>query len=194
MSHNMDMGAEFRRLLDDLHNGNRAALDEMMPEVYSELRRLAEGYMQRERPQHTLQPTALVNEAYLRLIGQETVDWSNRAQLLGVAARMMRRVLLDHAAGHNAAKRPGLLAQTQLGEAHAVALPKPVDIVDVDLALNELQVLDPQLAALVELRFFGGLTIDEAAEVLGASPATVEREWAAARLWLRRRLNRDQFA
>ncbi len=190
----MDMGADFRRLLDDLHKGNRAALDDMMPEVYSELRRLAEGYMQRERPQHTLQPTALVNEAYLRLIGQESVDWSNRAQLLGVAARMMRRVLLDHAAGHNAAKRPGLLAQTQLGEAEAVAFPKPVDIVDMDIALNELQVLDPQLASLVELRFFGGLTIDEASEVLGTSPATVEREWATARLWLRRRLNRDQPA
>jgi len=188
------MGAEFRRLLDDLHKGNRAALDDMMPTVYSELHRLAEGYMLRERPQHTLQPTALVNEAYLRLIGQQTVDWSNRAQVLGVAARMMRRVLLDHAAGHNASKRPGLLAQTQFLEAQAVALPKPVDIVDVDIALTELQELDPQLAALVELRFFGGLSIDEAAEVLGTSPATVEREWAAARLWLRRRLARDQTA
>jgi RNA polymerase sigma factor (TIGR02999 family) len=190
----MGMGAVFRRLLDDLHKGNRAALDEMMPEVYSELRRLAEGYMQRERPQHTLQPTALVNEAYLRLVGQESVDWSNRAQVLGVAARMMRRVLLDHASGHNAAKRPGLLEQTQLGETQATTLPKPVDIVDLDLALNELQVLDPQLSALVELRFFGGLTIDEAGEVLGASPATVEREWAAARLWLRRRLSKDPSA
>jgi RNA polymerase sigma factor (TIGR02999 family) len=194
MSHNMVVGATFRRLLDDLHKGNRAALDEMMPEVYAELRRLAEGYMQRERPQHTLQPTALVNEAYLRLVGQESVDWSNRAQVLGVAARMMRRVLLDHASSHNASKRPGLLAQVQLGEAQATALPKPVDIVDLDIALNELQALDPQLSALVELRFFGGLTIDEASEVLGASPATVEREWAAARLWLRRRLSKDQDA
>jgi RNA polymerase sigma factor (TIGR02999 family) len=189
----MDMGVAFRRLLDDLHKGNRAVLDEMMPEVYSELRRLAEGYMQRERPQHTLQPTALVNEAYLRLIGQENVDWSNRAQLLGVAARMMRRVLLDHASGHNGAKRPGLLDRTQLEDAQAATLPKPVDIVDLDIALTELQVLDPQLAALVELRFFGGLTIDEAAEVLGSSPATIEREWAAGRLWLRRRLSRDQI-
>jgi RNA polymerase sigma-70 factor (ECF subfamily) len=190
----MGMGADFRRLLADLHKGNRAALDDMMPEVYAELRRLAEGYMQRERPQHTLQPTALVNEAYLRLVGQESVDWSNRAQVLGVAARMMRRVLLDHASRHNAVKRPGLLAQVQLGDAQATALPKPVDIVDLDIALNELHVLDPQLSALVELRFFGGLTIDEAGEVLGASPATVEREWAAARLWLRRRLSKDQKA
>lgn len=184
------MGSGFRKLLGDLQNGNRAALDEMMPEVYAELRRLAEGYMQRERPQHTLQPTALVNEAYLRLAGQENVDWNNRAQLLGVAARMMRRVLLDHAAGHNAAKRPGLLAQTEINESQAASMPKPVDIVDLDIALNELSVLDAQLSTLVELRFFGGLTIDEAAEVLGSSAATIEREWATARLWLRRRLNR----
>lgn len=187
------MGSGFRKLLGDLQNGNRAALDEMMPEVYAELRRLAAGYMQRERPRHTLQPTALVNEAYLRLVGQESVDWNNRAQLLGVAARMMRRILLDHAAGRSAAKRPGLLVQTQIKEAQATSLPKPVDIVDLDIALNELGVLDPQLSTLVELRFFGGLTIDEAAEVLGASAATVEREWATARLWLRRRLNRDQM-
>jgi RNA polymerase sigma factor (TIGR02999 family) len=106
---------------------------------------------------------------------------------------MMRRVLLDHASGHNAAKRPGLLDRTQLEDAQATTLPKPVDIVDLDIALTELQVLDPQLAALVELRFFGGLTIDEAAEVLGSSPATIEREWAAGRLWLRRRLSRDQI-
>ncbi len=186
------MGGGFRKLLGDLQNGNRAALDEMMPEVYAELRRLAEGYMQHERPRHTLQPTALVNEAYLRLIGQESVDWHNRAQLLGVAARMMRRVLLDHAAGHNAAKRPGLLARAEIDEAQAASMPKPVDILDLDIALNELSALDPQLSTLVELRFFGGLTIDEAAEVLGASAATIEREWAAARLWLRRRLNKGR--
>lgn len=175
------MASGFRKLLGDLQSGNRAALDEMMPEVYAELRRLAASYMQRERPQHTLEPTALVNEAYLRLVGQERVDWNNRAQLLGVAARMMRRVLLDHAAGRNAAKRQGLLIQTQLREAQAASEPKPVDIVDLDTALSELGVLDPQLATLVELRFFGSLTIDEAAAVLSASPATVEREWAAAR-------------
>lgn len=185
------MDGGFRKLLGDLQHGNRAALDEMMPEVYSELRRLAEGYMQKERPRHTLQPTALVNEAYLRLVGQESVNWNNRAQLLGIAARMMRRILLDHAAGHNAAKRPGLMVQTQIKEAQATSRPKPVDIVDLDIALNELGALDPQLSTLVELRFFGGLTIDETAEVLGSSAATVEREWATARLWLRRRLNRD---
>ena len=188
------MSSGFRRLLGELQNGNRSALDEMMPEVYSELRRLAEGYMQKERREHTLQPTALVNEAYLRLVGQESVDWNNRAQLLGVAARMMRRILLDHAAGHNAAKRPGLLAQTEMKDEQAAALPKPVDIVDLDIALNELSALDPQLSTLVELRFFGGLTIDESAQVLGTSAATVEREWATARLWLRRRMSRDRMA
>jgi RNA polymerase sigma factor (TIGR02999 family) len=148
--------------------------------------------MLRERAEHTLQPTALVNEAYLRLVGQQRVDWTNRAQLLGVAARMMRRVLLDHAAAHNAAKRPGLQVLTGIEDAQAATEPKCVDLVDLDLALSELSAIDPRLASLVELRFFGGLTVDEAAEVLDVSPATVEREWSAARIWLRRRLDKGR--
>jgi RNA polymerase sigma factor (TIGR02999 family) len=185
------MSQAFQVLLAELHDGNRTALDEMMPVVYSELRRLAGSYMRDERLGHTLQPTAVVHEAYLRLAGQQQVDWRNRAQVLGLAARMMRRVLLDHAARRNAAKRPDGQAQVSLEFADAAAPPTAVDIADLDRALEELGRMDAQLMSLVELRFFGGLTIDEAAEVLGVSCATVEREWATARMWLRRRLRAE---
>jgi RNA polymerase sigma-70 factor (ECF subfamily) len=186
------MNQAFQELLSRLGNGNRAALDEMMPVVYAEMRRLAEGYMRGERAGHTLQPTALVHEAYLRLVGQQQVDWRNRAQVLGLAARMMRRVLLDHADRRNAAKRPDAQAAVTLSLVGAAAGPSLVDLIDLDRALEDLSRMDERLVALVELRFFGGLTIEEAAAVLEISTATTEREWAAARMWLRRRLRTER--
>src|ERR1035438_1351877 len=183
------MNQAFQELLSRLGNGNRAALDEMMPVVYAEMRRLAGGYMRGEHAGHTLQPTALVHEAYLRLVGQRQVDWRNRAQVLGLAARMMRRVLLDHADRRNAAKRSDVQTAVTLSLAGAVAGPNLVDLIDLDRALEELSRLDERLVALIELRFFGGLTIEEAAAVLEISTATTEREWATARMWLRRGLS-----
>ena len=166
------MSQGFQELLSQLGSGNRAALDEMMPVVYAEMRRLAEGYIRGERAGHTLQPTALVHEAYLRLVGQQQVDWRNRAQVLGLAARMMRRVLLDHADRRNAAKRPDAQAAVTLSLVGAAAGPDLVELIDLDRALEELSRLDERLVALVELRFFGGLTIEEAAAVLDISTAT----------------------
>ena len=168
---------------------DRAALDEMLPSIYAELKRLARVYLGRERADHTLQPTALVHEAYLKLVDQREVDWRNRAHFLGVAAGAMRRVLLHHAERRNAGKRDGLLDRITLDEAIAtLERSAAVDFLDLNAALDRLQRLDARQARLVELRVFGGLTIDEAAEVLGISPATVKRDWNVARLWLRREL------
>jgi len=186
------MDQAFRELLSQLGNGNRAALDEMMPVVYAEMRRLAAGYMRGERAGHTLQPTALVHEAYLRLVGQRQVDWRNRSQVLGLAARMMRRVLLDHVDRRNAAKRQDAQGAVTLSLVGGAAGPNLVELIDLDRALKELSLVDERLVALVELRFFGGLTIEEAAAVLEISPATTEREWATARMWLRRKLSTER--
>ena len=186
------MSQAFQELLSQLGSGDRTALDEMMPVVYAEMRLLAGGYMRGERAGHTLQPTALVHEAYLRLVGQQQVDWRNRAQVLGLAARMMRRVLLDHADRRNAAKRPDAQTAVTLSLAGAAAGTNLVDLIDMDRALEELGRLDERLVALVELRFFGGLTIEEAAAGLEISAATTEREWATARMWLRRRLSTER--
>jgi RNA polymerase sigma factor (TIGR02999 family) len=168
--------------------GGRSSLDELMPAVYAELRRLAKRYIVRERSGHTLQATALLHEAYLRMAGQRTVDWDNRAQLLAMAAQMMRRVLLDHAATRNAAKRGGGLARITLTDDFALVPAGPVDLIDLDHALRQLSEIDPQQVAVVELRFFGGMDDEEIAGVLKISPATVRRRWASARLWLARRL------
>jgi len=159
-------------------------LDRRMPLLYADLRRLAQAYMRNERPEHTLQPTALVHEAYLRMAGQRTVDWSNRAQLLAVAARMMRRILLDHAALRSAAKRAGGAVRVTLAEDFGSTPAHEVDILDLNRALDALNQIDPLQAGVVELRFFGGLTNEEIAEVLSISPTTVRRRWASARLWL----------
>jgi len=176
-------------LVSILGNGDAAALERLTPMVYDELRRMARGYMRRENADNSLQATALVHEAYLRLVGQQQVDWRNRAQVLGLAARMMRRVLLDHAERRNAAKRPDAQAAVTLSLAGAAAGPDLVDLIDLDRALEELSRIDERLVTLIELRFFGGLTIEEAAAVLEISAATTEREWATARMWLRRRLS-----
>src|SRR5438045_8172097 len=182
------------QLLVDWSEGNQTALDRLMPLVYAELHRLAKNYLRRERPGHTLQPTALVNEAYLKLIDQKSARWQNRAQFYGVAAQLMRRILVDHARQHQAAKRGGsdqqrlsITSAGQLG-AKQLANEPAVDLLALHEALNELAEIDPQQSRIVELKFFGGLSIEETAEVLGVGHATVERDWKMARAWLRRKL------
>ncbi len=169
-----------------------SSLDAIMPAVYAELRRIAHGYMQRERPDHTLQPTALVNEVYVRLAAGGHTEGRSRAQFLGLAASVMRHVLIDYAAGRNAQKRSGRLVRVSIAGSEPALAPKEIDLIDLDRALTELAALDPRQARVVELRFFGGLTIDETAEVIGVSTATVEREWATARLWLLRRVRQNE--
>jgi len=172
--------------------GDRAALDALLPAVYEELRRLARLAMRRESAGHTLQPTALVGEAYLRLVDQRQVRWQNRAQFFGVAARLMRRILVDHARARRAAKRGGAdrqhvtLADVDVGAAPGVPA---LDVLALHDALARLGAMDPELERLVECRYFGGLTVEETAEALGVSPATVKRQWAVARAWLRRALS-----
>jgi len=169
--------------------GDPNAFNALLPVVYAELRRQAERAMRREAAGHTLQPTALVHEAYLRLVDHARVPWQNRAQFFGIAARCMRRVLVDHARARGAAKRGGPGIRTSLDDANAAAGEEPASmVVAVHEALERLAALDAEQARLVELRYFGGLTIEETAEALGVSPATVKREWALARAWLRREL------
>ena len=164
--------------------GDRRALDQMLPLVYDELHRLASGYLARERPDHTLQPTALVHEAFLRLINQREVDWRNRAQFLGVAAGLMRRILVNHARDRAAAKRGGERERVSLSLVEVPSGGPDVDLIALEDALERLAKLDERKAKVVELRFFGGLSSEEVAEVLGVSRATVEREWSFARAWL----------
>jgi RNA polymerase sigma factor (TIGR02999 family) len=169
--------------------GDSSAREKLMPLVYDELRRLAAKYLRRERANHTLQPTALVNEAYLRLIDQEKVEWQNRAQFFGLAARLMRNILVDHARCHQAAKRGGVHYSVSLSRADRVSAASAVDLVALHETLERLTTHDQQKSNIVELRFFGGLTIEETAEVLDISHATVERDWKMARAWLRRELS-----
>jgi RNA polymerase sigma factor (TIGR02999 family) len=169
--------------------GDKAALDELMPVVYDELRRLAQKYLSRERENHTLQTTALVHEAYLRLIDQKSVNWQNRAQFFGLAAQMMRRILINHANERRAQKREGYATKISLDEAISFFEKRDLDLITLNEALNDLATLDSQQAQIVELRFFGGLTTDEVADVLGISPATTKRDWESAKLWLRRQLS-----
>ena len=179
------------RLLADVRLGRRDALDRLLPIVHDELRRIASAYMRRERADHTLQPTALVNEAYLRLVDQREIVWQDRAHFVGVAARLMRQILVDHARARAAAKRAGGADRVPLDETVLVEAERPVDLLALDEALERLAAMDPALARVVELRYFGGLTTREAAEATGVSTATVEREWATARGWLRRELLRE---
>ncbi len=176
------------QLLVAWSEGDKAALDELMPAVYDELRRLAQNYLSRERPGHTLQTTALVHEAYLRLVDQRSVNWQNRAQFFGIAAQMMRRILINHAKDRQAKKRQGYATKVSLDDAVSFFEKREVDLMALDEALNGLAALDPQQTQIVELRFFGGLTIEEVSEVLSISPATTKREWDSAKLWLRRQL------
>ncbi|MBL0939266.1 MAG: sigma-70 family RNA polymerase sigma factor [Gemmatimonadaceae bacterium] len=159
-----------------------------MPAVYEELHALAQRALRAERADHTLQPTALVNEAYIRLSGQRSVDWMNRSQFFGLAAQMMRRILVNHAESRNAAKRGGLATRVTLDDSLSWSGERDLDLVELDAALNELGRLDPRQARVVELRFFAGLNIDETAQVLEISPTTVKREWTLAKAWLHRAL------
>lgn len=179
------------QLLNDWSKGNQAALDELMPLVYAELHRLAASYLSRERSDHTLQPTALVNEAYLRLIEQNGVAWENRAQFFGIAAQMMRRILVNHARDRHAEKRGGpAILRVSLDDAISFFEERDVNLVALDEALTRLEEMDQRQSQIVELRFFGGLTIEEVAAQLHTSPATVKREWTIAKLWLQRELSR----
>jgi RNA polymerase sigma-70 factor (ECF subfamily) len=171
-------------------NGDAEALDALMPLVYEELRRLAQHYLGREKAGHTLSSTALVHEAYLRLVTQKEVTWQNRAHFFGVASRMMRRILVDHARRHAYAKRGGGAMTLSLDEALAAGKPREMDLVALDDALDTLAKLDERQSRMVELRFFGGLSIEETSEVLGVSAPTVKREWATARAWLYREISR----
>ena len=176
------------QLLIEAGRGDKSALDEILPLVYDELRKIARNYLNRERADHTLQATALVHEAYLRLIDQRKADWHNRSQFFGLAAQMMRRILVNHAEEHKAQKR-GSGQKLQLDETVDVSFEESLDLLDLDEALKNLETLDEQKSKIVEMRFFGGLTIEETAAVLGKSTATVEREWAFAKAWLYRELN-----
>ncbi len=167
-----------------------SSVDSAMPALYHELRRIAREYLSRERSDHTLQPTALVHEAYLRLVQQNKIDWSSRAQVLGIAARMMRRILVNHAVARNAQKRGAALRVITDAEPDAADM-RPLELEELDAALTRLEEIDARQAQVVELRFFSGLTIEETASVVGVSPETVKREWRTARLWLARELDRQ---
>lgn len=170
--------------------GDRSAGERLVPAVYAELRRQAARAMRREASGHTLETTALVHEAYLRLVDQRRVEWRNRAHFFGIAAQVMRRILVDHARARHTDKRGGGMPLLNLDEADAAATPPigPIDLLALHDALDRLAVLDPEQARLVELRYFTGLNIEETAQALGVAPATVKREWAIARAWLRREL------
>ena len=179
---------EVTQLLLRWQGGDRAALDKLLPLVYDQLHRLATRQLKRERRGHTLQPTAVVHETYLRLVDQRRANWQSRAQFFAVAAGMMRRVLVDHARSRRAAKRGGLMPHIAIDDVDAGIDPPSVDLVDLDEALGKLEQLDADQAKIVELRFFGGLTVEETAEVVRSSPATVKRDWHSAKAWLFREL------
>jgi RNA polymerase sigma factor (TIGR02999 family) len=172
------------KLLADMQAGFPGAADKVLSLVYDELRRIAANYMRRERRGHTLQATALVHEAYLELIGQTRINWQNRSHFFGVAAQMMRRILVEHARRTHAAKRGGNAPKVTLDEVSNLIQEKDIPLEALDDSLTALAEIDPQQSQIVELRFFGGLTVDETAEVLGTSPASIEREWRMAKAWL----------
>jgi RNA polymerase sigma-70 factor (ECF subfamily) len=183
--------SEVTRLLRAWSDGNEAALDQLIPIIYDELRSLAARYLRRERKDHTLQPTALVNEAYLRLIDQRQVQWQNRAHFLGVAAQMMRRILVDHAKSHNRVKRGGGAIRVSFDEARFVSEERGDDLVALDEAMRALAEFDERKSRGVELRYFGGLSVEETAEVLHVSTITVERDWRMAKAWLYTHIQSD---
>ncbi|HVS66092.1 MAG TPA: sigma-70 family RNA polymerase sigma factor [Thermoanaerobaculia bacterium] len=181
---------EVTRLLDSWGTGSDAALDELMPIVYSELRAIAAGQLRGERADHTLQATALVNEAFLRLVNQDRVLWQNRGHFFAVAARAMRRILVDHARRRNARKRGGNDRRVPLDDVE-IAVAAEVDLLELEASLTRLEALDSRQARIVELRFFAGCTMEEVAEALGISASTAKRQWRLARVWLRGELDRE---
>lgn len=178
---------ETTELLKALRAGDGEAAEKLLPLVYAELHRVAAAYMRRERPGHTLQPTALINEAYLRLM-HEDVDWNSRAHFIGFASHVMRRVLVDYARTRNAEHRGGRLERVELAEQMAVSPERLDEVADIDEALTRLEAINPRQAQVVELRYFGGLSVEETGAVIGVAPRTVKREWALARIWLFREL------
>ena len=185
---------EITRILGELHRGDTAAADRLLPLVYDELRALAASFFARQQPGHTLQPTALVHEAYLKLAGNESVEWQSRAHFMAVAARAMRQILINHAHHKGAAKRGGGFQRVTLDEAVTPRIGdnREVDVIALDLALQQLAKLSERQAGIVELRFFGGLTIAEAAHVLGVGTTTVEDDWRLAKAWLAHELKGGQ--
>ena len=175
-------------LLHSWSKGDREALDQLLPLVYEELRRQAARYLRQERADHTLQATALIHEAYLRLVDQRSVEWQNRAHFFAIAARLMRQILVDHARRHEAAKRGGSAIKVPVEEAAASGAGRDINLVALDAALDKLAEIDAEQSRIVELRYFSGLTIEETAEVMGISAATVKREWQVAKAWLRREI------
>lgn len=180
------------QLLVDWRNGDQAAFEQLMPVVYDELRRIAKRYMSREASHHTLQTTALVNEAYLRLVNQQDVEWQNRAHFFAISAQIMRHLLVDHARARNYAKRGGGAIQVSLNEEIASVADETVDLLALDEALTRLAAVDARKSRIVELRFFGGLSVEETAEVLNVSAITIKREWLKAKAWLYRELSQEQ--
>ena len=180
----MNRPVDITALLEAWNQGDLEARDQLIPAVYEELRRRAAAFLRRERAGQSLQPTALVHEVYLRLVDQERAVWQNRAQFLAVASEMMRRILVDHARRRKMAKRSGQWEKLTLHDAVAHGRPRDVDLLDLDRALHKLAEFDPRKAQIAELRFFGGLSVEETALVVGVSVATVERDWQAARAWL----------
>lgn len=185
------MPHEITQMLQAISRGDGTEIEKLFPLVYDELRRLASSYMRREKNYHTLQTTALVHEAYLRLVDQTQSDWKDRAHFFGIAARLMRQILVDHARIRDAQKRGGELTKISLDEAVSFGQTKDIDLVALDDALRTLASFDATQSKIVELRFFGGLTIEETAEVLNISPSTVKREWNLAKAWLRREIVRE---
>jgi RNA polymerase sigma factor (TIGR02999 family) len=182
------------QLLQEWSKGDQQALEELLPLIYNELRQLAHNFLYRERPGHTLQTTALVHEAYLKLIDQRDARWQNRSHFFAIAAQAMRRILIDSARRHAAMKRGGPQEKLSLDEAPNVSIEPNLKLLALDEALNALAEIDPEQSRIVELRYFGGLTIDETAEVMKTSPATVKREWAMARAWLHQALTSNGAA
>ena len=186
-----DRTGSVSRLLRAWGSGNLQARDELVPVVYRELRRRASAYLRRERSDHTLQPTALVHEAYLKLIDQSRVNWQNRAHFFGVAAQIMRRLLVDHARKHNAEKRGQDFQKLSLDENIDRAVERSAELIALDDALKTLATFDAQKARMVELRYFGGLSIEETADVMGVTPTTIKRHWRFAKAWLHGEMQRS---
>ena len=177
------------KMLRDWRNGDQEALEQLIPVVYDELHRQAARYLRREHPGHTLQTTALIHEAYLRLIKQQNIEWQNRAHFYAIAARLMRQILVDHARRRQATKRGGSDIKVPLEEAMVISPGENVDLVALDEALTRLAAIDPQQSRIVELRYFSGLSVEETAEVLGVSSRTVNRDWNVAKAWLRQQIS-----
>lgn len=186
--------SEVTQWLVACENGNPKALESLLPLVYDELHRQAAGFFQRERAGHTLQPTALVSEVYLRLVNQREVKWQNRAQFFGIAAQMMRRILVSHARSRRAEKRGGAAECVTLVEGLAFSPERDVNLLALDEALNKLEVMDPQKSRMVELRFFSGLSVEETAQVMNVSPRTIDRQWQTAKAWLHREMSESEAA